>query len=255
MAELCMGAEHGVGAVGAEHGVGAVHGVGAEHRVGAVHRVTAVHRVGAVHGVGAVHRLGAVLSMLHTVGVLCMEGAVHDMGAGLRPQPWHWLLGTARHQDCAGDMSSPLGTGWGSLLSPKVQPVVPDDEKLQELINHMENRCRKWTQRKNHKSCPGKTKPCSRTVLNSPDATQYFPIWPLLSPHSAVWALVFALPVWSRAGKVMERHDLEKQRGRFCPGSRLCAGRDVGRTRQENQTWHKPRSTRPRQSSHRLFHP
>lgn len=92
----------------------------------------------------------------------------------------------------------------------------------------MENRRRKRTQRKNHKIYPGNTKPCSRTVLNPPGATQSFPIWPVLSPHSAVWVLVFALPVWSQEGKIMQRHNLEKQRRGFCPGSRLCAGREVG---------------------------
>ena len=95
MAELCMGAVHGVGAMKA---VGAVYGVGA------VNGVRAVHRVGAVHG----------------------RSAVHGMGAGLLwLQPWHPVQGTAKHRDCPGDMRSLLAPGRHRLGSPAEPQGAP----------------------------------------------------------------------------------------------------------------------------------
>lgn len=200
--------------------------------VGAVNRVGAVHSVGAVHGVGAEQGLGAV----------------HGVGAGLlRLQPWHPVQGRAKHWCCPRGTRSLLALGRGPLLSPEGQPVVPDAGILQELINHMQNRCRKWALRKDHKSCAGNPKPCPRTILISPWCTPVLPIWPLLNPHTAVWALVLAPPVWSHA---------KAQPGKAAEGaSGHAAGRCAGRVRQENQTWQKPWSTRPSKSSCGLCHP
>lgn len=72
------------------------------------------------------------------------QGRVLSMADGipwLQPWPQHREYPNTRTaQETQGPCQPQGSTGWGPLLSPE---GVPGVGLLQELINHMENRCRK----------------------------------------------------------------------------------------------------------------
>lgn len=118
----------------------------------------------------------------------------------------------------------------GPLLNTKAQPVVPDAGTLQDLMNHMENRYRKRSLRKDCKTCPGNAKPCPRTVLISPWHTPVLPHLASVKLTPGCLDSCSCAPLFRvRQGKPCKDTTWKNSRGASLQAACRYAGREVGR--------------------------